>query len=96
MATPLFICPSELLMVQATMKKINMRQFIQKHSVIKLYSGMSASLCRDISFNYLFFTVRHCLIANWEAEQKSPVTKFQAYIAGIVGGKIYNDTMRIN
>ena len=52
---------------------------------------MSASLCRDISFNSLFFTVRHCLIANWEAEQDSPVTKFQAYLAGIIGGKIRNE-----
>ena len=88
MATSLVICPSELLMVQATMNKINMRQFVKRHGMLKLYSGMSASLCRDTTFNSLFFTIRHCLITRWEAKQNYPVTKFQAYLAGIYGGKL--------
>ena len=86
-ATTVFCCPSERIMVLAHIRKQGVIHVAQDIGFKGVYQGWRVTLNRDIVFNALFFTVRDTLVdlrIKWSSSHQC--NKFERFIAGLPAG----------
>ena len=86
-ATTVFGCPSERIMVLAHIRKQGMIHVAQEIGFKGMYQGWRVTLNRDIVFNAFFFTARDMLVdlkIKWSSSHKC---KFEWFSAGLPAGE---------
>ena len=87
-ATTVFGCPSERIMVLAHIRKQGVIHVAQEIGFKGMYQGWKVTLNRDIVFNAFFFTVRDTLVdlrIKWSSSHQC--NKFERFLAGLPAGE---------
>ena len=87
-ATTVFGCPSERIMVLAHIRKQGVIHVAQEIGLKGMYQGWRVTLNRDIVFNAFFFTARDTLVdlrIKWSSSHEC--NKFERFLAGLPAGE---------
>ena len=87
-ATTVFGCPSERIMVLAHIRKQGVIHVAQEIGFKGMYQGWRVTLNRDIVFNAFFFTARDTLVdlrIKWSSSHEC--NKFERFLAGLPAGE---------
>jgi len=87
-ATTVFGCPSERIMVLAQIRKQGVIHVARDVGLKGLYQGWRVTLNRDIVFNAFFFTTRDLIVdLRIKFSSNHQCTRFERYMAGLPAGK---------
>ena len=87
-ATTVFGCPSERIMVLAHIRKQGVIHVAKEIGFKGMYQGWRVTLHRDIVFNAFFFTVRDMLVdLRIMMSSQHECNKFERFLAGLPAGE---------
>ena len=87
-ATTVFGCPSERIMVLAHIRKQGVIHVAQEIGFKGMYQGWKVTLNRDIVFNAFFFTARDMLVdLKIKLSPSHTCNKFERFLAGLPAGE---------